>query len=141
MMGNLGIQMNVTCAKDEILVKLKANLEQHAKLVVEAREGYVKRASTELEKRLAQVKSGKITGLSLVLKAPKDYSSVYKTAISMLTSHTKDVIELSATEYRQLVEDEWDWSHDFFGSNSMYSTGTRQYGMTKGLNYGNDEDE
>lgn len=141
MMGHLNIGMNVTCDKDEILGKLRANLAQHSKLVEEARAGYVKRAESELMRRLDQVRSGKINGLSISLRAPKDYSSVYKTAISMLESHTENTIVLSATEYRQLVEDDWDWSNDFFGSNSAYSTGTRMYGMSKGLSLSDPDDE
>lgn len=140
MMGHLNIDMNVTCDKEEILAKLRSNLEQHSKLVVEARDGYVKRASAELQKRLDQVKSGKINGLSLQLRAPKDYSSVYRTSIAMLEAHKDSTIVLTATVFRQLVEDEWDWSGDFFGSNSLYSTGTRQYGMTKGLAFEQDDE-
>lgn len=141
MMGHMNIDMNVTCDKNEILSKLRTNLEQHSKLVIEAREGYVKRATVELQKRLDQVKSGKINGLSISLRAPKDYSTVYKTSIAMLEAHTENTIVLSATVFRQLVEDEWDWSGDFFGSNSLYSSGTRQYGMSKGMALVDPDDE
>jgi hypothetical protein len=133
MLGYRGITMNVNCKKDQILERLRANLESHSKLVKEAREGYVKKASEELEKRLAQVKEGKISGLTFSLTAPKDYSSVYRTTIGMLEAHTGEDITLSATEYRQLIEDDWDWIHDFLVSNSLYSTGTRQYGAEKGF--------
>ncbi len=139
MMGQYGIQMNITCDKDEILEKLRANLEQHSKLVAEARDGYVKRAATELEKKLALVREGKVVSLSFHLKVPKDYSTVYKTAIQMLEHHQEERIVLSATEFRQLVEDEWDWTREFFGSNSAYSAGTREYGLSKGVHF-SDED-
>ncbi len=135
MMGQHGISMNITCLKDDILTKLKENLEQHSKQVSEARIGYVVKAKSELEKRLDQLKEGKIISLTFQLRAPKDYSSIYKTAIAMLTSHTGETIALSATEYRKLVEDEWDWSHEFFGLNSAYSASTREYGMTKGVSF------
>jgi hypothetical protein len=133
MMGSLGISMKVKCKKDVILAKLKANLETHAKLVVEAREGYTKKAREELKKLLGKVDEGKINNLTFTLRAPKDYSSVYKTTISMLEDHVGTEIELEASEYRMLVEDEWDWVRDFAVGNSAYSTGTRAYAMSKGL--------
>lgn len=132
MMGHLGITMTIKAKKADILAKLRTNLESHSKMVVEAREGYVKKASTELEKRMAQLKEGKIVALTFHLKVPKDYSTVYKTTIGMLEAHTGDDIELSATEYRQLVEDEWDWTRDFAGSNAPYSAAARDYAVTKG---------
>lgn len=132
MMGHLGISMNITAKKAEILTQLEKNLESHAKMVVEAREGYIKRAQTELEKRIAQLREGKIVALTFHLKVPKDYSTVYKTTIGMLKAHTGDDITLSATEYRQLVEDEWDWTRDFAGSNAPYSAAARDYAITKG---------
>ncbi len=132
MMGHLGITMNIKAKKDDILVTLERNLESHSKMVVEAREGYVKRARAELEKRLGQIMEGKTVALTFHLKVPKDYSSVYKTTIGMLKAHTGTEIEMSATEYRQLVEDEWDWTRDFAGSNAAYSSSTRDYAISKG---------
>ncbi len=139
MMGHYGIQMNITCDRETILSQLRKNLEQHSRLVAEAREGYVKRAEADLEKKLALIREGKVVSLSFHLKVPKDYSTVYKTAIQMLEHHQEERIVLSATEFRQLVEDEWDWTREFFGSNSACSAGTREYGISKGLGL-SDED-
>lgn len=133
MMGHLGISMNITAKKADILVQLEKNLETHSKMVVEAREGYAKRALEELERRLKLIKEGKIVSITLNIRVPKDYSSVYRTAIGMLKAHTGDEITLSATEYRQLVEDEWEWVRDFAGSNAIYSNSTREYAISKGV--------
>lgn len=133
MMGHLGITMSIKAKKAEILTAMEKNLETHSKMVAEAREGYVKRATAELEKRLGQIKEGKIVALTFRLAVPKDYSSVYRTAIGMLQAHTGDEIELTATEYRQFVEDEWDWIRDFAGSNAPYSAIAREYAISKGV--------
>lgn len=133
--------MNVTCNKDEVLGRLKGNLEQHSRLVAEARAGYVNRAGSELEKKLAAVRDGKVVSLSFHLKVPKDYSTVYKTAIQMLELHQEKNVVLSATEFRKLVEDEWDWTREFLGSNSSYSSGTREYGLSKGISFADDDEE
>src|SRR5690606_25863260 len=99
----------------------------------EARAGYVEMARAELERKLGALKEGKIVALSFNLTVPKDFSSVYKTAISMLEAHTGETIELSADEYRHLVEDEWSWTNEFILSNAGYSSNTRAYGILKGL--------
>jgi len=127
------INMKITCNKAEILGRLKANLESHTKLVAEARTGYVSRAKEELDKKLKALSDGKVVALTFSLRIPQDYSTIYKTAISMLEAHTGTEIELSASEYRQLVEDEWDWAHDFAGTNMLYSAGTRDWAVSKGM--------
>lgn len=133
MMGHLGINMRVTCGKDEILAKLKANREQHSKLVAEAQEGYLAKAQSELEKKLGALREGKIVGLAFSLKVPKDFSTVYDTTIHMLEAHTGTTIELSADEFRHLVDDEWDWTRDFINANASYSSATRNWSVSKGL--------
>jgi len=121
MMGNLGIKMNVTCKTSEVLARLQDNRGKHAKIVAEAREGYIKAAQAELEKRLAKIREGKIVGLTFQLSLPKDCTGAYDTVIEMLQSHQSETIELSATEFRQLMMDQWDWSHEFLYTNAMYS--------------------
>jgi hypothetical protein len=39
----------------------------------------------------------------------------------MLEMGTDTEITLSASEYRTLVEDEWEWLHQFLASNAGYS--------------------
>ncbi len=132
-MTHLGINIRIKCKVAELLTTLKQNREQHARLVKEAREGYVTKAQEELTKKLALLKEGKIVALSFSLKVPKDFTTVYNTTIGMLESHTEHEIELSADEYRHLVEDNWDWTRDFIGSNSAYSKSTQDYGTSKGF--------
>lgn len=133
MMGHLGIDMNVTCDKQAILKALRSNREQHAQFVQEARVEYCKQAQTVLEKKLNALKEGKIVQLTFSLRVPKDYTDVYDTVISMLELHTGSDITLSATEYRQLVEDEWSWTSEFAGSNMAYSSSVRDWAGKKGL--------
>lgn len=125
--------MKVICNKSEILAKLKVNLAQHIQMVAEAKAGYILKAKQELTEKLAALELNKAVSVSSSLKVPKDYSTIYSTTIAMLESHTGTEIELSASEYRQLVEDEWDWTRDFVGSNSHYSSSTRNYGLSKGF--------
>ena len=123
----MGMRMNninmVTKVKKEALLKtLHGNLEQHSRIVAEARDGYVAKAKAALEKRLDELRQGKITDLSFQLAVPEDYSEVYKSTIKMLEWTTEDVIELQADEFRQLVEDKWDWTYGFYATNAAYSS-------------------
>lgn len=132
MMQHLGINIQIKCKVPDLVTTLKANRAQHARLVKEAREGYVARAQEELVKKLGLLKEGKIVALAFALKVPKDYTTVYDTTIGMLEMHTEPEIALTADEYRHLVEDNWDWTREFVGSNAAYSKSTQDYGATKG---------
>lgn len=116
-----GLSMKVSCKTGEVLSKLKENRSQHSKIVVEARKGYVERARKVLEKRLIQLKEGKIVDLIFRLSPPLDNTWVYDTAIQMLELHQGDTIDLTGTEVRQLIQDEWDWTNAFLEKNSVYS--------------------
>jgi hypothetical protein len=133
MMQHLGINMRIKCKVAELVSTLKVNRENHTRLVKEAREGYVTRAQEELTRKLGLLKEGKIVALAFALKVPKDFTTVYDTTIGMLERHTEPEIEISADEYRHLVEDNWDWTRDFIGSNSAYSKSTQDYGSSKGF--------
>jgi hypothetical protein len=120
-MRNQNIRMTTTVEKAQLLAVLKTNLETHRKIVQEAREGYLARAKAQLEKRLEQLRNGEVVSLRFDLAVPADYTDVYENSIAMLEWNTDDRITLEADEFRQLVRDEWDWSDDFYTSNSGYS--------------------
>lgn len=114
-------ELKIEANKDELLAKLKANRQEHAAIVAEAREGYVKKAREALEKRLGQLSDGKIVSLSFRLDVPTDHTRVYDTAIRMLELHQNKTVLLTATQVRNLEMDEWDWTDSFLGTASAYS--------------------
>jgi len=121
MMRLANIAMSTKVERIKLLATLKANLDKHAAVVQEAREGYVRQAKKELERRLEQIRKGQVVSLHFSLNPPQDYSEVYKNCISMLEWNTAPFVDLKADEFRQLVRDEWDWSEGFYHSNSTYS--------------------
>lgn len=135
------ITMKVTCITVDVLAKLKANREQHTKIVVESRKAYVDKAKKLLEKRLGQLREGKIVSLDFHLCAPRDYTSTYDTTIEMLKMHQDKTISLTAIEVRQLIQDDWDWINDFLMTNAMYSTTSRDLALAKGLSIEEEENE
>lgn len=124
--------MEVTVEVARLLAKLKENREQHKQMVAEAREGYAKRAMDMLEDKMSQLRSGKLITLSLSLQPPTDQSATYDTAIQMLELHTGKEMTLNAGQVRNLVMDEWDWSHTWYAQNMRFSDTAAKVGATKG---------
>ena len=122
------IKMTTMANRLEVLEVLKKNLGEHSKIVEEAREGYFKEAEAALLKRLADLKAAglkKVVSMHFSLQPPVDHSAEFKTIIGMLEMHSEDTIELTADEYRQLVENKWEWMDEFLASNSAYSATAR----------------
>jgi hypothetical protein len=114
--------MTTKVSREKLLSTLKENRAEHGKIVAEARRGYVEQARAALERRLKQLQEGEIASLQFSLAPPADFTEVYDNSIAMLEWNTEDLVELEADEFRQLVRDEWDWSENFYHSNSRYSS-------------------
>lgn len=118
---NVLSHMTITAKRDEVLATLQKNRELHRQIVVEARAGYVDRARTALAAKLESLKEGKVVALYFELRVPVDQTKVYDTAIRMLKLHQEDTIALDGQQVRNLIEDQWDWSAEFYGTNMKYS--------------------
>lgn len=121
MMRMNNIKMVTVVPRESLLAKLRENAAEHKQIVEEARKGYVEQARKALEHRLERLAKGEIVSLQFSLSAPQDYSEVYRTTIEMLEWTKEDQITLQADEFRQLVQDQWDWSDSFYLGNSTYS--------------------
>jgi hypothetical protein len=117
MLGSMRIQAK----REDVLATLIKNRETHATIVKEAREGYVKKAYAALKQKEEKLLSGKVVALSFSLRVPVDQTKVYDTAIEMLKLHQEDKIELDAGQVRNLMQDQWDWTEAFYGTNMVYS--------------------
>lgn len=133
MMRLNNIKMTTVVSREELLQKLRANLQQYSQIIQEAIQGYIERAKGEVGKRLDALRSGKVVALQFNLNPPTDHSEVYKTVIQMLEWSREDTVTLSADEFRQLVQDEWDWTDSFLLANSLYSHSAQQQAISKQL--------
>lgn len=118
----IGLKMEVRCNKQEVIGRLKENLVEHASVFAEAKKTYALKAQAELQSRLDEFKAGRFPKLYIELKQPVTYESEYNTVIKMLEAHADDTITLSADEFRMFMEDKWDWTEAFLGTNSAYSS-------------------
>ena len=124
---------DMTFKTADLLEKLEANRKKHAEIVKEAREGYIEEAKKALQAKLRKVKAGKMVALSFHLAPPEDHTSQYDTVIEMLKMCVEDEIELSASDFRKFVQDEWDWTGRFLANTVMYSQLANDEAMSKGM--------
>lgn len=119
-------EMKIVAKRREVLAALRANRETHAKIVAEARRGYLQRAAAELQVRLDKIRAGKVVNISTPIALPADYTNVYDTAIKMLELHQGEEVTLNSNQVRNLIQDEWDWSKHFIDVSSAYSGTARE---------------
>ncbi len=131
MMRHFGMDLKVTVNRASILTKIIENRERHITIFKEARAGYIKNAKEALLARLEELENGKAKSLSFSIIPPMSMVSTYDTVIGMLQASVDENIVLTATEYRQLAEDEWDWMDSFLSTNSRYSASATAYAASK----------
>jgi hypothetical protein len=125
-----GIDMKVSCKKDEVLETLRKNRAEHADLVEDSRRGYLKKAQEVLDKKKGDILKGKVVALHFDIHLPSDHTAEYDTVIRMLEMHTEDTVTLTADEVRNLIENKWEWMETFVASNQVYSPLFEEKGMS-----------
>lgn len=117
---------SVKVNRDELLSIIRANAVKHVKEYETALGVY----KTDVVEKLAKMlKAAKVEAqkdkpafdLFVNLVEPQSYQDSYSTAIKMLEMSTDEVIELTAAEFSQYVEDNWSWKHQFTASTAMYN--------------------
>ena len=132
---------NVRMHKDVLVGKIIANRETHIAEYQAAVEGYMREQVTEATRVLKALgvmswrDDGAMTsampgaeGLSdeMAFKhnaVPQSHETEYDRALSMLHDEVATEVELDAEAYRQLVLDEWDWTHRFKSITATYGKG------------------
>lgn len=112
---------SVNVDREKLLEILIKNRVAHKATVTEAFTKYRELVIVELDKMIAEAKSGKEIRRSVDLIEPMDMTVSYDTAIKMLEMSVDDNIELTTMEFQQYVEDRWQWSQQFSCSNSLYT--------------------
>jgi len=113
-----GITVNVN--KDELMKVLKVNRDKHRTEYETAKAGFRKLLERELEKKLEQVRTGKKVELRFKNQRPESHLGDYDEIIGMLELATDEAIELNHSQYRNFVQDKWEWKHSWSLSNAAY---------------------
>lgn len=112
---------SVKIERTRLLEVLILNRTKHKATVNEAFTKYRELVIVELDKMIAEAKSGRKIRRAIDLVEPMDMTETYDTAILMLEMSVDKNIELSMFEFQQYVEDHWQWSDQFNCSNVMYT--------------------
>lgn len=104
----------------ELLYVLEANKSRHRATFEKALEGWRKKVVEELDRACDDAKAGRRFRTSFDLPQPQDYTEKYEEVIGMLKMHVDDTIELEQGEFRQYVQDNWNWQHHFAASTAQY---------------------
>ncbi len=114
---------NITVVKNELIAILDTNRIEHQEAYNEAITGWKIKVGTALSNALHEVERDGEPDLSEITKLVKPVSHIreYDRAIDMLKLSVDSEVSLSEYDYRQLVNDEWEWSRNFAATNSAYT--------------------
>ncbi len=112
----------VIVKKADLLTVIEANREKHRHVFLEAQGNYRRMAIEELERTLEDARRGKRFNRILTLEAPQDMTKHYDRVIGMLKAHTEPTIEVTAIEYRNYVQDDWNWSQTWANNTRQYAS-------------------
>lgn len=116
--------MIITIPKDQLLDAVRTNLIKHEAAYREASIGYKNTLASKLAAVLADVEIGKDTEAELrrvlLMPKPKNYGNQYARVIRMLEMHMGATLQLTEDQFRNYVEDDWDWTSDFHAGSSPY---------------------
>lgn len=112
---------SIKVEKAKLLSTLRENLEKHTAEYDEAVRRYPTAVAEALEERALAVRNGGKVNLTFNLPAPQTYADEYRDAIEMLEWAEDESIELDQHEFKQYVQDEWNWKKAFAASTTMYN--------------------
>ena len=115
----------VTVKQDELLKILQENRSVHKADYEDAYKGYLETCAETLEKMLAEINAGDRETVQWTEYPPQNQVKDYDRVIRMLELSVDDEIELSAEEFSNFVQDDWQWKDSWAVSNSHYITKTR----------------
>lgn len=116
----------VTCNMEvsRLIEILRENRTKHIDVHERALAGWRKRVSQEIETLRTKLTSGDLNmSVSISLPRPESYTDAYDTVIRMLEDTTDETIRLESAAYRQLVQDQWEWSTGFITTSRAYGAG------------------
>jgi hypothetical protein len=104
----------------DLLKHLKTNRAIHAKDYEEAMLGYRKAILDELKAK--QIVACQNLDISHHLNTirPKSFEKDYDSIIAMLEWTTDKEVELDPVQFKQYVQDEWNWKQEFATSTAIY---------------------
>lgn len=126
----------VRIKKEQLLTILKKNRAEHRTIFLEAQKAFRAVAIKGLDAQLKAARTGRPFELAnlVSLVAPEDHTKEYDRSIQMLEMSVDTEITVDEREFTNYVQDVWNWSREWAGSNLRYtSKNSRFYGKIAAL--------
>jgi len=118
----------LTVPKDDLLIRLKQNRDDHRAIFEEALTGYQAESEAELQQQLELLRAGKRRDIRIIKVVPRDHTSDYNRAVAMIEMALGDTITLSERDFAQYVMDDWGWQGEFLSNSYGSGTASDQFG-------------
>ncbi len=116
---------NVTLSRADLVAKLKQNRAAHNEEYLTALTGWHQKVLTALHETSVEfdrTEDTKDLNIGYRFPKPEDHTEDYDRVLEMLEWETQNTITLSQDEFRQLVQDDWDWSRQHRFNSAHYSS-------------------
>lgn len=110
----------VKVAVSDLLKHLKKNRDAHTKEYAEAMIGYKETLVKELKVMTKKAAAGEDIELYVRVVKPENYEQSYTEAIEMLEWTVDKEVELDRNQFKQYVQDEWQWKQTFARTAALY---------------------
>ncbi len=117
----------VTVEKSLLIWKIKDNRTHHRDEFLSALEVCKLEVERDLRDFADGIKSGKKDSLKnyYSFEIPVDHTGDYDQALAILEWEQGESVTLTAEEFKNYIQDEWNWTATFKGTNSTYLSGRR----------------
>ena len=122
--------------KTKLLTILRKNRAEHREVFLQAQTTFRAVAIKALDAQLKAARKGRPFELTNLVRltAPEDHTKDYDRSIQMLEMSVETEIVISEAEFQNYVQDIWNWSREWAGSNMRYvSKNSRHYGKLSAL--------
>ena len=130
------VMKQVRVYKAKLLLILKKNRSEHREVFLQAQKTFRVVAIKALDAQLKAARKGRPFELANLVRltAPEDHTADYDRSIQMLDMSVETEIVISEQEFQNYVQDIWNWSREWAGSNMRYvSKNSRYYGKLSAL--------
>jgi len=126
---------SVSVNHEKLLARLKGGRKKHYEAYKIAYRGWLTEMAEEIENATLLINDaiddgdegiGEMKAIKLSTP-PRNYLEDYDVAIDMIECGTEQNYELSATEFRQYMRDEWEWKLGFGLANAKYEGFSHAY--------------
>lgn len=112
---------NVEVDRDEFIARVSENRDNHRGVFEEALDGFHESLMAELERRVHDLKRGRVIDQYIGLPVPEDHTDDYDRILTMAEMSIDDTITLTEDEFAMYVMDQWRWKDAFNDSTLIYT--------------------